>query len=186
MWTWQVHLTTRSCSNFNAGTFFSEFRTLQLCSPLLPPVASYLDQTCSRCNTKKRWSGRGRLLLRTNRGITCSKMQVVFFKFSNLFRIFIFHETRKRAKGKTDVCTCSTDTRKVSLHSGPLAVHENLEKSLSKTCRASLIEIIQKSSTTEGHKEMWPRSFAFKDRIHDSFHQPWNLWESVMITITKY
>lgn len=46
----------------------------------------YLDQTCSRCNTKKRWSGRGRVTLRTNRGITCSKMQVVFLCFLQVFK----------------------------------------------------------------------------------------------------
>lgn len=43
MWTWQVHLTTRSCSNFNAGTFFS--RSFQhsncavLCSRPLPLIS---------------------------------------------------------------------------------------------------------------------------------------------------
>ena len=43
MWTWQVHLTTRSCSNFNAGTFF--FRSFEhsncavLCSRPLPLIS---------------------------------------------------------------------------------------------------------------------------------------------------
>ena len=73
---------------------------------------------------------------------------------SNLFRIFIFDETRKRTREKLMSEHVRQFVEKVSLQSGPLAVHENLEKSLSKTCRASLIEIIQKSSTTEGHKEM--------------------------------
>lgn len=155
-------------------------------SPSLPP-ASYISTKLAPGATPRSAGAReARNWFHVNRGTTCSKMQVVFLQvFKSIQNLYIWWNW-KRAKGKADVWRCSTVARKVSLQSGPLAVHENLEKSLSKTCRASLVEVIQKLSTTEGHKEMWPRCFAFKDRIHDSFHEPWNIWESVIITIKKY